>query len=908
MTLAATPLRPNICAAIFGGNDAEKNFRLCIFSLLFGSQSFGQQPPPNITVTPVNSTYKIAPGNRTGTFTTGQAGSVLLNRTDFNDSGGALNFSYPGGIASDGTRLLLADRGNNRVLIWNALPTANTPPDLVLGQKDFLAYDSGNGRDQMNWPVSVRTDGRRVIVADTNNDRVLIWNSFPTRNGQAADVVLQSQELRWPWGLWTDGTRLVVSSTGNARLLVWSQFPAQDSATFSFQLTGNGQLGTPRTITSDGKSLIVGDHNPRVSTAPAGVTGNFVWKTFPTTNEQPLDFFMSDPQDGNYGWMQGAFAADGKLFMIGRRLHFWNSMIADSADRPDASSSLNFEAGDGTDLMIVNGKLFLSLYNGNRVLVYNSLPTNINQQPDFAIGSPDINTNTLAANYRLNNPVPVTDGKSLWATSDFDRKMYVWKNIPDQSGAKPDFVYSLPAQIWDNDIYGTRLALAGGNGVYIWNNLPRNGELPDVSFNGSIGNLRFQSLRGVAMDSKYFYLGDEQAGKIYVFEGIPTQTSVPKYTLDLPATQRLTSDGTTLVAMSQQTADGGAFYFYNVNNLTAPPTQLRWAGKFNQPYNALLPNGGFYVADMGFGRVQLWNRLADAMAGRNPDVILGAKTLNDFTHETARDKLFRPGALAFDGSYLWVGEFKFSHRLIRFDLGGASTSPVSTVSAASFNGAELASESIAAVFGAGLANATESASGVPLPTTLGGVSVKVKDSLGVERNAALFFASPTQINFQVPPGTAAGAATISTGSGAGVLQIANVAPGMFSANSNGSGLAAALVLKIKADGSQSYEPVGRFDSALGRYVAVPIDLGATTDQVFLLLFGTGWRFRSSLAGVTATVGGTTCEVFFAGAQGDFVGLDQLNLRLPQSLQGRGEVTVAVSVDGKAVNGVSVTIK
>ncbi|MFN0109606.1 MAG: hypothetical protein ACKVZH_12185 [Blastocatellia bacterium] len=884
-------------------------FGFAFFALLLGSQSFGQQPPPNITVTSVNSTYKTAPGNRTGTFTTGQAGSVLLNRADFNDSGGALHFSYPGGVASDGTRLLLADRGNNRVLIWNSIPTANTPPDLVLGQKDFIAYDSGNGRDQMNWPVSVRTDGRRVIVADTNNDRILIWNSFPTRNGQAADLVLQSQELRWPWGLWTDGTRLVVSCTGSSRLMFWNQFPAQDNAAFSFQLTGNGQLGTPRTITSDGKSLIVGDHNPVVPNVPAGTTGNFVWKTFPTANEQPVDFFMSDPQDGNYGWMQGEFAADGKLFMIGRRLHLWNSMITDSADRPDASSSLNFEAGDGTDLMIVNGKLFLSLYNGNRVLVYNSLPTNINQQPDFAIGSPDINTNSLATNYRLNNPVPVTDGKSLWATSDFDRKMYVWKNIPDQSGAKPDFVYNLPAQIWDNDIYNNRLVLAGQNAVYIWNNLPRNGELPDVTFNGSIGNLRFQSLRGVAMDSKYFYLGDEQAGKIYVFEGIPTQTSVPRFTLDLPATQRLTSDGTTLVAMSQQVADGGAFYFYKVSDLTASPTQLRWAGKFNQPYNVLLANGGFYVADMGSGRVQIWNRLADAQAGRSPDVLLGAKTLNDFTHETAKDKLFRPAALTFDGSYLWVGEFKFSHRLIRFDLGGsATTNSVSAVSAASFSGTELASESIAAAFGSGLANSTESASGVPLPTTLGGVSVKVKDSLGVERNAPLFFVSPTQINFQVPPGTAAGAAAISAGSGAGTLQIANVAPGMFSANANGSGLAAALVLRIKADGSQSYEPIGRFDSALGRYVAAPIDLGAATDQVFLLFFGTGWRLRSSLSGVTVTIGGTAAEVLFAGAQGDFVGLDQVNLRLPQSLKGRGDVAISLSIDGKAANQVSINIK
>ncbi len=889
------------------------SFSVTILISLLAWRSFSQQPPA-IRVTAVDSQYRIAPGNLSGWFSTGQAASMLLNRQDFANSGGPLSLSYPGGIASDGQHLVLADRGNNRVLIWNSLPTANTPPDVVLGQKDFAAYNSGNGRDQMNWPVSVRTDGQRVIVADTNNDRVLIWNSFPTRNGQPADVVLKNNGLIWPWGLWTDGARLVVSCTGSSRLQVWSQFPATDNAPFSFQLTGGGQLGTPRSITSDGKSLIVGDHNPRVPGQAPGVTGNFVWKTFPTANEQPLDFFLSDPLDGNYGWMQGAFASDGRLFMIGRRLHLWNAMITDANDRPDASSATNFEAGDGTDLMIVNGKLFLSLYNGHRVLVWNSLPASLNQAPDFAIGSSDVNTNPITVGYRLNNPVPVTDGKSLWVTSDFDRKMFVWKNLPDQSGAKPDFVYDLPAQIWDNDIYGDRLVLAGQNAVYLWHKLPRNGELPDVSFNGRIGNLPLQGLTGVALDDKYLYLSDSQNGKIYVFEGIPTQTSTPRFTLDLPASQRLTSNGTYLVAMSQQVADGGAFFFYRVSDLTAPPQQLRWAGKFNQPYNALLPNGGFYVADMGFGRVQLWRRLEDALTGRGPDALLGARELNDFTHETAPDKLFRPGALAFDGNYLWVGEFKFSHRLMRFDI-GATVAPnaVAAVSAASFNGAELSSEAIVAGFGSGLTSATASASGLPLPTNLAGVSLRVKDSANVERNAPLFFVSPTQINFQMPPGTASGTAAISVVNGAttlaaGSTTIAAVAPGLFSANASGQGLAAGAVLRVKADGIQTFEPLGRFDAAQNRFVSVPIELGTENEQVFLVLFGTGWRFRNSLANVSVTVGGTPVEVTYAGAQGDLIGLDQLNIRLPASLRGRGEVSVALTISGKTANPVSVSVK
>src|SRR5205085_7837288 len=91
----------------------------------------------------------------------------------------------------------------------------------------------------------------------------------------------------------------------------------------------------------------------------------------------------------------------------------------------------------------------------------------------------------------------------------------------------------------------------------------------------------------------------------------------------------------------------------------------------------------------------------------------------------------------------------------------ATTSAVSTVSAASFAAGALASETIAALFGSGLANDVQSATALPLPTTLGNVQVRVRDTAGTERNAPLFFISPTQINFQIPSGTSTGSATIS---------------------------------------------------------------------------------------------------------------------------------------------------
>ncbi len=239
---------------------------------------------------------------------------------------------------------------------------------------------------------------------------------------------------------------------------------------------------------------------------------------------------------------------------------------------------------------------------------------------------------------------------------------------------------------------------------------------------------------------------------------------------------------------------------------------------------------------------------------------------------------------------------------------------LANVSAASYaSNATVAPESIVAAFGTNLANDIVAASAVPLPTTLSGSFVIVRDSAGTERRAPLFFVSAAQVNYQIPVGTALGRATvfITAADGqaaAGEVTIANLAPGLFAANANAQGIAAALVLRIRADGSQLYEPVAQFDSVANRFVALPIDFGAVSDQVFLVLFGTGFRMHGGAAPWTATVGGTDAEVLFAGASPGLIGVDQLNLRLPRSLTGRGEAEVSFTVAGQAANRVTVAIR
>jgi uncharacterized protein (TIGR03437 family) len=165
----------------------------------------------------------------------------------------------------------------------------------------------------------------------------------------------------------------------------------------------------------------------------------------------------------------------------------------------------------------------------------------------------------------------------------------------------------------------------------------------------------------------------------------------------------------------------------------------------------------------------------------------------------------------------------------------------------------------------------------------------------------------------MPAGTALGQAviTITADNGAvstGSVVIEAVAPGIFSANSSGAGVAAAQVVRVKGDGSQVLESVATFDAVANAFVAVPIDLGPPAEQVFLVLYGTGMRNRSSLSAAQLVVGGTTLGVEFLGNQGSFVGLDQLNALIPRSLIGRGQVNVQLTVDGKPANVVHINIR
>jgi uncharacterized protein YjdB len=617
-----------------------------------------------------------------GTLATGMNAEKVLSAFGFNNAGGSGVYHHNAGLASDGTRLFLADRNNNRVLVWNTLPTSNTAPDFVLGQANFTENNPGTALDKMNWPTAISVAGGKLLVADAYNDRILVWNTIPTSSGTAASFALTggaSDRVKWPWGVWTDGTRVAATNAIEGKMLVWNTFPtadAEESFKFTDWGTGGGNA-TPRSITSNGTMLAVSDHNP----PGQSFQGNHFWNTFPTSAASARSFFAPGPEDPGSAWMQGDFSADGKLFLFGRYIWAFNTVPTAAPLNPSftvRSNNAFLNGGDGSDLKIANGRMFVSLANGNRVVVYNSIPT-ADVEPDFALGAPTVSTNTALTNYLITNPNPASDGRRLFVTSDFDRRLYIWRTIPATSGTHPDAVFSFQAsgntydfQPWDNTLFGDVFMAAGETKIAIWTSLPLNGENPNTMLGPTIGNVTLTSVKGIAYDGRYTYVTDGN-NKLYIWAGIPTASSNPVQNLTVAnGVGRISSDGTTIGWSNGSTQRA---HFCLVANLAgcSTPTLVGGTGTvspttLNLPSDVLIAGGRVFVVDGGFNRIKVWNTVAAALTSATPDLVLGKSSMTDGVPRIGQNELFWPGLVAYDGRNVWVGEFKFSGRLVAYPL------------------------------------------------------------------------------------------------------------------------------------------------------------------------------------------------------------------------------------------------
>ena len=145
----------------------------------------------------------------------------------------------PSSVSVVNGSLLVADTGNNRVLIWNTIPTSNgTPANVVVGQPNLNTGTPGVLSSSLSAPIDAQSDGTRLIISDENNLRVLIWNTIPTSNGAPANLVLGQPDFISnsssatsattfcsPQYIAVGTTRLAITDGCNNRVLVWNSIP-----------------------------------------------------------------------------------------------------------------------------------------------------------------------------------------------------------------------------------------------------------------------------------------------------------------------------------------------------------------------------------------------------------------------------------------------------------------------------------------------------------------------------------------------------------------------------------------------------------------------------------------------------------------------------------------------------------
>jgi uncharacterized protein (TIGR03437 family) len=242
-------------------------------------------------------------------------------------------------------------------------------------------------------------------------------------------------------------------------------------------------------------------------------------------------------------------------------------------------------------------------------------------------------------------------------------------------------------------------------------------------------------------------------------------------------------------------------------------------------------------------------------------------------------------------TYKWYWTTDFGGYVDATLDGGPAPQQIKTANAANF--VEMISpDCIVATFGSQFTPVTASAPSLPLQTTLAGVSITVNDI-----PALLLYASPGQVNYIVPSNVAPGTAMVKLSYngalvGSGSVTVENISPSAFTVSSGGQPIAAALT----TFDAVSYQPVVNPDGT-----ALPISVGTATRPNYLILYGTGMRRRSSLSAVNVTIGGIAISPDYVGAHSFYVGCDQVNVKLPQTLRGRGLVDVIVTVDGRPSN-------
>ncbi len=242
---------------------------------------------------------------KAGNFAIGQDSLVdnLIGSTAFRNEGAQTVTTYNG-------KFFLTDWGNSRILIYNQRPVSGPgEANVVVGQTAFGESLPGLSNSRLYLPESLSVANGKLIVADSRNNRVLIWNTIPTTNGAAADLVLGQSDfvhrdvldpptassLNFPTAVWSDGTRLLVLDAGNNRVLLWTTFPTSSNQTATYVLGqvdftsnlanqdgGTTPSSTSLSFTTQGGGLY--SNGTQIFVADSGNNRVMIWNTFPSSD------------------------------------------------------------------------------------------------------------------------------------------------------------------------------------------------------------------------------------------------------------------------------------------------------------------------------------------------------------------------------------------------------------------------------------------------------------------------------------------------------------------------------------------------------------------------------------------------------------------------------------------------
>lgn len=305
----------------------------------------------------------------------GQLPSFVLGKNSFTDCSGGLSQSLTGspnglGFSPDGNKILISDYSNNRVLIWNTIPVQNgKPADVVLGQNDFTSSASGVAANKFDGPMGiyVSSDGK-LFISDYNNNRVLIWNEIPTQNGTPADIVVgqpdftssttgnAANKLDAPWGIWVspDGKLLVAEAgsgggDGNNRVVVFNTIPVANNASADVVI-GQTAFG----ISTSGLSQTKFSNPIGVTVSPNGILAIsdfsnsrvLIYNSIPTSNGAAADVVLGQPD----------FTSSSDFYPGG----------TPTSQNMSEAYNVSFD---------LNGRLFVAGRGMNRLMVFGTLPS-----------------------------------------------------------------------------------------------------------------------------------------------------------------------------------------------------------------------------------------------------------------------------------------------------------------------------------------------------------------------------------------------------------------------------------------------------------------------------------------------------------------------------------------------------